>query len=304
MDTIFQGLKLQPPAQGDVEAGGYEPLWINVPQASGAMLPMRLSDRVVVFDNKMSPWGDHGPLWGLRGYDVFDRLENLQLWRVGDWTKGREGHAVYLNVSGDLLIRNLSGIQCGAQLLQIVWRKAESRWQQPTLKNTIRLSKLLAFNCGMINSGMAVRASWPVSIFNTGAGISIDNVTVVTNLPPFVGDRNETFRSHGALMVGPSEREPYRTPWLHVVGLKSRLNLPDRDEVRIDSVDSAILTGLDMIRNDGAPPRVTIVDDCGEVFIGEVRAPLEVCIRDKTRPFNMPTLVKRLKMGEDWTWRN
>lgn len=301
MDPIFQGLKLQPLV--GLEPGGPVPLWINSYGTNGNV-PAYLSNRVVVFDNRATPWGDHGPLWGLRGYEVSGTLANLQLWRVGDWTRGREGHAVYLNVSGNLSIRKLTGIQCGAQLLQIVWRALESVGPRPTGANTIRLSELLAFQCGMINTGMAVRASWPISIFNTGARITMDNITVITNLAPFVGDRSETFRSHGALMVGPSEKEPYRTPTLNVVGLKSRLNMPDRDEVRIAAVDSAVLVGLDMSRTEGTLPKVTIVTDCGEVYIGDVRAPLEVCIRDKAKPFNMPILVKRLAVGEDWTWRN
>ncbi len=268
--------------------------------------PAAISGRRVVFNDAPEPWGDRGPLWGVRAYNVVGEIHDLELWRCGDWTRGREGHAVYLNVAGSLLIDGLTGVQCGGQLLQLVWRVSETRMPRaewPDAADQIELLNLRASDCGAINQGMSVRASWPVSIFATGARVSISSLEVRTCLPWFEGDRGERFRSHGALLLEWGE-EGRRTPELRVVGLHGRVCSSDRPEVRLSAVDAAYLSAITMTEEGGdGACTISLIDDCGSLEVTDVRAPVRVELRSAARPWGMPVRTVDVPVGGSFAWR-
>lgn len=292
--------------RGLFEAGGWDSLANFGWQSDRAWpVPLALSGRRVVFNNVAASWGEHGPKWGVRAYNVVGTLFDLELWRVGDWTNGREGHAVYLNVAGDLDVERLRAVECGGQLLQIVWRVGETnmpRTSWPSAANLISIVDCSARDCGAITSGQAVRASWPLSIFATGARVEIDDLRVDCRLPEFAGDRGELFRSHGAVLVSGGE-EGRRTPELLIDGLSGTVVHSDRSEVRLAEIDSAELRDLALVEEGGdGACTVDVVDDCRRVHVSSSPAAVVVRIISAAKPFGAPYRTVAVAPGSEFTW--
>lgn len=266
-------------------------------------VPAALSGRRVLYNNVATSWGDTGPLWGIRAYNVTGTLRDLELWRVGDWKKGREGHAVYLNVAGSLEVVGLRAVQCGGQALQIVWRGGETRMPAeawPDEGDMISVRDSSAKDCGAITRGAAVRASWPFSIFATGARVEIAGVTVETELPEFVGDRGERFQSHGALLVGWGD-QGRRTPSLVVSGLGGRIVRSDRSEVRLEGVDLVIVRGISLTEVGGDGVCTIDAVGCGAILIEECSVDVRVRVFSRERPWSNPTLERTVRAGGRWS---
>lgn len=291
---------------GAFELGGFEGLALSS-NASGTIdvLSPALSDRRVVFNNaRASGWEEHGPKWGLRVYNVAGLLENLELWRVGDWTQGREGHAFYGNVAGDLTIRDLTAVQCGGQAVQVVWRVAETRLPRtlwPTAANLITLERVTAIDCGMINDGAAVRASWPVSIFATGARVHVKDLEVRTRLPVFDGGTAGPSRSHGVL-VNTWGEEGRRTPELVIDGLSGLVVQSDRPEIRATAAGDVVLR-RNSLREEGGDGVCTLafVEDCASLLVEESSAPVRILFAKADKPW---TTVREVMVspGARFTW--
>lgn len=235
---------------------------------------------------------DYGPKWVYRLYDTSGTVENLKVWRAGDWTKGREGHALYANVLADLTIRDFIATQCGAQAIQLVWRASETAIPKAQWKHgehTILLERVSAIDCGLINEGEAVRASWPISIFNPGQKIILRDCSVETVDAPL---------AHGALFVGDGEG---RTPSLRVDGFRVRVRNSDRPEMRLHGQDDAILTGLDVLE-EGGEANVAIADDCTRVEIIDPVHPLVIGIHDASDPHRAPYKTFAVPGGGYFLW--
>lgn len=295
-----------PPPRGLFELGGWDSLANFGWESDHAWaIPPTLSDRRVVFNNAAASWGEHGPKWGIRSYNVVGKLADLELWRCGDWSNGREGHACYLNVAGDLELTRLRAVQCGGQALQIVWRVGETRMPRsswPTAANLIALLDCSAQDCGAITDGQAVRASWPFSFFATGARVELKDLRVDTRLPEFVGDRGERFRAHGALLVTGGE-EGRRTPNLVVDGLAGKVTRCDRSEVRLQSVDVAELRNLTLTEEGGdGACTVDVVDDCRSVHISGSSSTVVVRVISSAKPFSAPYWTATVAPGGEFKW--
>jgi len=292
-----------PPAGAPFEAGGPSSLanfgWMTAVPHS---VPATCSNRRVVFNNRAESWGDRGPLWGIRGYNVMGVLENLEMWRCGDWTQGREGHAVYLNVAGSLTVRKLKAVQCGGQLLQLVWRASETRMLEalwPDANDTILLEECEAVDCGAINEGMAVRASWPVSIFHPGQRIAVRDLVVETNLPTFVGGTAGPCNSHGALVATWGERG-VKTPELVIDGLHGRLVKPDRSVIRLTGVGHTELRRIGLTVEGGAM-NVALVEDCDSLIVEDCTVPVRVDFAAADKPWTT-TRSHMVPAGERFQW--
>lgn len=300
---VFSGAT---PPRGIFEAGGWDSLSNFGWQSNRAWpVPASLSARRVVFNNLAASWGEHGPKWGVRAYNVVGVLSDIELWRVGDWSNGREGHSVYLNVAGDLDVSRLRAVQCGGQMLQIVWRVGETqmpRAEWPTSANLISINECTAQDCGAITAGQAVRASWPVSIFATGARVEVHNLTVNARLPEFIGDRGEVFRAHGALLVSGGE-EGRRTPELTVDGLAGSVTRCDRSEIRLAEVDTANLSNISLVEQGGdGVCTIDVVDDCHQVHVSASPVPVTVRIIAASKPFSAPYKTVSVPAGTEFTW--
>ena len=152
------------------------------------------------------PWGDTC-LWGTRVYNARGTHGHRVVMRCGDFKRGKEGHVVYVNAAADFELCNVIGIQHGAQLAQVVWRPGETLlaledWPESKPDGKLHLHHLLSIDGGVINSGVAVRASWPVSIFTPGhPEILVEHLYQRTaHAVPFNGGTSGLCRSHGSVM--------------------------------------------------------------------------------------------------------
>ena len=242
--------------------------------------PPELWGATVIYNNAAASWGEHGPKWGSREYNVTGVIEGVSMWRPGDWTKGREGHAWYLNVYRDLTFRNCNVSEAGACAYYFEWRDGTSGSHDETdipwdeAQNwlyEVALEDCTAIDCGQINFGTAVRASWPVNFCNPGQRFRIDGMEIKTEFPP-VTVSGETFQSHGGVFVGPGQADK-RCPLVTIDDLMVDVTRSDRQELVLWAVDEAIIGKNEPIgiTDVGGRADVAIVawgeDACGSVTI-------------------------------------
>ncbi len=277
-------------------------VWAPEKQLAVQTIPEDASNRKVIWNSTKAPgWDEWGPKWGMRGYNVTGLLENLTQYRCGDFEKGREGHAVYFNVYAGLTLRNVHAIQCGGQAIQLVWRDSETKIVDGGANEMywVRIEDCSAIDCGVINEGSAVRASYPLSFFNPGQAIRIDNFKVRCDIPTFqksVGACN----SHGGVFIGPGQVYR-RCPGAIINGLDIEVNRPDRACLKLWAVDTAIVNELSIV-SEGRPGNVTIIDDCGLVEINNPITDINVQVKSSDKPFGQPITVLKVHAGEDWKW--
>jgi len=191
------------------------------------------------------PWGEQGPTWFMRNFEVQGELSDIVLWRPGDFGNGREGHCFYFNVRGDLHMHDIIAVQHGAQAMQLVWRtnsigetgtindpEAWPEAQSPPVN--ILVERFASIDGGVIDERpgvplQAVRASWPFTVFTTGHNsVTMRDLFIRTNLPvPFKGE----FRSHGAIVAAPGKRK-VMSNLLILEDLDVELHASDRSIIR------------------------------------------------------------------------
>lgn len=278
--------------------------------AAPRLVPASLSAHVLVGNSAKAAWDEWGPKWLLRAYDVGGVIEDLVAWRVGDFIVGREGHDAYLNPYGNLTLRRFTAIQCGGQAVQLAWRASETKIPQPWKHAdfTIRLEDVSAIDCGVIGEGGAVRASWPVSIFNPGQKLEIVRLVVRTRIAPF-NHQGKLYQARGALLIAPGGsgaagggfNHYTRTPSALIEDLDVEVWSSDREEVRLWGADSVVLLRPRIVDHGGTGD-VDIVDDCKRVEIRDARTALRVEIHTAAQPYGTPSKVHAVKVGETFVW--
>lgn len=240
--------------------------------------PDELSGQAVVYTSTFNEYHNETlPKWGIRSYNVVGSIEDLTLARVGDFTSGREGHGIYVNLGGSFGVKDYTALQCGGQAIQVVFRESETRLPQsqwPDSSDTLLLENVSAIDCGMINDGMAVRASYPFAIYNPGTKVVITNLKVhTTNGEAFPTSTGEG-RSHGALFVGYGQTQR-RTPYLNVTGVDLLCIDPDRPMIKLEGIDVARIREGSIVVP-GSLGRVEVADDCGSVTLGPFDTDIQV----------------------------
>lgn len=305
--------------------------------------PTSMSNRTIVCDNAQAPWGDYGPLWGARCYNIEGLIQDLTLARVGDWTTGREGHGFYFNWLGDLTLRRVRMLQVGGQGLQTCFRPRETAvappgWPSPDSWLTLEDCEFI--DCGQINAGAAVRSSWPVSLFATGGSVKLDGVTVRTELEPFEV-KGKQYRSHGALFVGPprsAAADPdtlpvegpvavdhagdwvywagwkskgttfngyFRTPVAEIIDLVVEVTDSDREELHFRNVGVIFLDNPNIVEH-GGEADVVVTLDCGSFTVFETVHPLTIYFTPEENPHRKSDAVEvvRVPAGGSYSWEN
>ena len=244
-------------------------------------VPAELSNKSYI--GYQGPPGWQQTIWLYRLYNAEGVIENVRARRIGDFHKGREGHVIYANVWGDFEVRNLEVEDIGAQVLQLVWRgqapKLEERenrmpgWDEPdgipAKGGTLVLTSITGRRCGLINQGQAVRASWPISIFNPEHRVEMSGIALLNGEnPEFVGDRDEMFASHGGISLMPGKRPTQHTPSGFLRDFEIVTRLSDRASLRLWRVESfEVRHGMIASTEPGERPYIDIVDDCEAVDI-------------------------------------
>jgi len=267
-------------------------------------LPAEFSNRRIVYNSHKAPtWDEWGPKWGIRAYNSEGTIRDLVQYRVGDFTKGREGHAIYLNIAGDLLLERVEAYQCGGQFLQLVWRAKETLIAPEDFDQAdhlVRVVDCVSVDNGAINYGSAVRASYPLAFYNPGQRLELIRFKVRTKLEPF--QTSSGLRtSHGGVFVGPGQ-EYRRCASAYIEDLDVEVWGSDRSEVKLWAVDEAILLRPRIIDHGGTAD-VVIVDDCGVVKIIEPRTDIFVSVKSAAKPYSAPIQTHKVRAGETWTFR-
>jgi hypothetical protein len=284
------------------------------------ILPAHMSHQRRRCVSDVSSWGEAGPKWYARDFEVTGYLDDVLVWRAGDFRAGREGHVLYYNVRHNLHLKRIVGVQHGAQLVQLVWRVSGSgetgNWNNPAAwpenaqpPASIVIEKCASIDGGVINEGNAVRASWPFSIFNPGHGsVSLHDIFVRCNHPkPFHHSTRGDCHSHGFLLCSAGQR-PMRTGTLLLDGIDVECTLPDREMIRVMSVDE-VLIGAGRMREHLSSNGITIVNDVKRLRIEpdfDWSGPIHV--RSSAAPYGQPITTLQHEAGTlldiaptDWT---
>jgi len=148
--------------------------------------------------------------WGLRGYDMVDTLlEDVEITGFGRVTPLHdEGHAIYLNLAGDLTLRRSRIHHNGGQALQLVNRPRESDLAPGPMPGSIRILATRIEENGFNPD----RGGFQVSIFGTGQDVLLRDVEIVAGLDGTVWPQGLT---SGGLVVEPEPYAPERNklPW-------------------------------------------------------------------------------------------
>ncbi len=238
-------------------------LYTLPPEASGRW------DRCI---SHAQPWGEQGPLWYARNYEVEGTVGNCVVWRAGDFNKGREGHSRYYNVRGDLSIHDELHVQCGGQAIQLCWRTGKTKsdpstWPENRAGSWIRLENIAAIDPGVINVGQSVRASWPFTIFNTGhAFVELDGIYLRCNhAQPFDNQQKTNRRSHGFLITAPGKRE-VRIGQVILNNIDVEITDSDRSMCRHENIGDVIYQSGRMAAH-GKPANIAVVNDVERFYM-------------------------------------
>lgn len=238
-------------------------------------------------------WGESGTLWHAQGYNSFGTIDGLELWGIGDFVKGREGHGLYIRCvpTLDTTIRNYRCYKNGGQAIQREWRRnetaiPESEWIAGG--GTFLLEDSDAQETGLIDEvagGSSVRASWAYSLYNTGQKTIVRRNKHVNFYSPAPHE--------GSLFVG-FGKEKWRTPQLLVEDEEYFTVSSDRSDIFLQGVDDAVIQRT-AIRGPG--PNIDIVNNCKRVSVGNM--PMDVTVREKAAsgPHNAPVRTWLLKAG-------
>jgi hypothetical protein len=237
---------------------------------------------------------DFGTLWHGNGYNLFGTIEGLELWDIGDFAKGREGHGLYVRCVPhlDTTIRNYRVRRIGGQAIQREWRTTET--DIPRAVWGAGGGTFLVEDCdfqetGMISKGVAARASWAISLCNTMQATTVRRVTHINYYSPAPHE--------GSLFVGYGQGG-FRTPWLLVEDCLFWNRAADRATIFLEGVDVATIQRVTL---KGNRPYIDATDDCGSLTVREMPQDTLVRIKHATQPHNAPYRSILVLAGEERT---
>ena len=233
-------------------------------------------------------WGETGTLWHMNAYNVYGAIDGLEVRDIGDFVKGREGHGLYLRCVPwlDTTIRNYKAKRIGGQAIQREWRMSETELDGDG-SGVFLVEDCEFLETGLIESGSAPRASWAMSLCNTGQETYVRNVVHrTTGSPP----------SNGSLFVGYGQ-DGYRTPRLTVKDCVFENQGADRSAIFLQGVDAGVIQNVELIGN---RPHIDIVDGCGQITIDNMPQDTEIHRKRAGGPHNAPYDVFTVGKGETW----
>ena len=159
--------------------------------------------------------------WAFRGYDMIDTvLDRVEITGFGKVTyKHDEGHAIYFNIAGSLLLEDCHIHHNGGQALQLVNRPSESILPSGPAAGCITIRRT-AFRENGFNPD---RGAFQVSIFGTGQAISMEDVEIIAGRDgtPYPGDH-----TGGALLIEAEGHSNKRPVWWRPAELPEDFPMP------------------------------------------------------------------------------
>jgi hypothetical protein len=190
--------------------------------------------------------------WGIRAYDVIDWIiETCHFHDImallPDGSKYVGEHGIYVNIAGNLTIKQCTFDNIAGQAIQTVFvgRTNESSDYNKYLhaSGTIKVIGCSARNIGAVNPNHKPggRASFPFSFFPSNQDVHIENCTI-TNVSGTWWSNNPTdpnaprYNSYGGIMADGH-------PKVTIINTKVTLDNPDRELIQIKNVQEFTLTG-------------------------------------------------------------
>ncbi len=214
-------------------------------------------------------WGEHGPKWGARIHRATGTLRGVEFYRIGDFSRGREGHALYLSPAfGNVLLEDVHAHGCGGHHSHVRSFSAAHDPDGmpsdllPRPEDTFTWRRCKARHCDAIVAGDSPRASWTIHFANTGSRARLEACEVECDHTA----RGDGPSSTGALLLG-FDQEPRRCPLSETYDFRAKLTRPDRACIFLEGQDESRHEDLDLWETDRAAARVRIVDGCGPVHI-------------------------------------
>jgi len=242
-------------------------------------------------------WGESGTLWYANAYNIYGVLDGLEIWGIGDFAKGREGHGLYFRCvpNLDTTIRNYKCYKNGGQAIQREWRMHEtdipqSEWGEGG--GTFLVEDCDFQETGLIDEGTggsAVRASWALSLYNTMQHTIVRRVQHINYYSPAPHE--------GSLFVGFGQNA-WRTPSLLVEDSLFYTLSPDRADIFLQGVDAGTVRTTAL---PGLNPRIDVVNNCGAITIQEMPQDVMVNTKPGSNPHGAPIAQQLLPAGQSMT---
>ena len=231
--------------------------------------------------------GDGTTYWLFRGYDMDGVVVDTTIWRnagdegrndAGEWTEKDEGHAIYLNLFGSLLVHDSHFEDLLGQAIQLVWggsnRYKETNLHGPRPARTVELINVTCLNCGHDDNDIADRASFPISFKGIGQSVSMEGVVVRSDddFKKWWNHRTERWdQSRGGVLVGLEGDRGRPTPHLGIRGLEIDIINSDREAVKLERIDNVDWVGGHVqVRGEGRQASINIYPDCPMGRISDV----------------------------------
>jgi len=239
--------------------------------------------------------GQGGTLWGVRAFDVAGLVDGVELWDIGDFVKGREGHGLYLNVAPhkNLTIRNYKCFKNGAQAIQREFRLHETIMPEAVWKSAV--GTFLVEDCEFAETGLiddatggeSVRASWVMTLYGTGQHTIVRRVKHTNYHSPAPHE--------GTLFVGFGQ-SGFRTPSVLVESCDWWTEDSDRADAFFQGCDAVVVRTTHLR---GEDDYIDVVNDCKKFTISDM--PEDVLVRLKNPGPQMhgaPYKTHLVKAGE------
>lgn len=252
------------------------------------------------------PAGQDYTLWFANAYNVYGLVQDLELWAIGDFVKGREGHGLYIRCmpNMDTTIRRYKAYKIGANAIQREFRTSETQIPFSVWGGgggTFTVDDCDFRECGLIDGSWisptgsgpnAARASWVMALYNTKQRTIVKNTKVINYHCP------SPHEGSIGIMFG---QDAWRTPYAEISDCTLYNRTKDRAEIFLQGVDSALIQHTYIYTDTNAanpkPAWIDIVQGCPDVTVSQM--PQEVVVREKkaSGPHNAPVNTYIVKKG-------
>lgn len=204
--------------------------------------------------------------WGARLYHLLAGLfRQCSFFLLGG--KGMDGHAVYVNLSGDLLVHACLFNELGGQAVQVVNRQDKFKDGHPELENRplTRAPRVAVVDCFIGNTGCyEVRGSYPISIADVGrpgfpCEVHVHGTTIACRWEqPWLSGKKAWARSRGGILVEGRGRAAHHNGLVEIRDNGVILQAPDRQALIAMNAERLVVVGNTFEVNDGGTPYVDL----------------------------------------------
>jgi hypothetical protein len=279
--------------------------------------------------------------WLWRCYEVDGLVvRGCVFWRAGKWQHGaHEGHSIYANAFGNVIVEDCVFYEGGAQALQVDWRGGcddpRNGWYPETElrgpeefvdprtgrlgrglpDRTIAVRRCAVIECGKIRDGAAFnveveRDSWDFTLYAPGQAVLFEDVY----LRELAGTRiksssgGEAYASVGILHQDVRRCFARKAPSVKLVRITAEARMNDRPMIQVGDAEDVLIDapklldlGFDLADPaDDRVPTVVLESSVPHAAVQNPLAPLWLELRPFTDPHRPSGVRRLLQPGERW----